>query len=486
MRIILGTMKRSPDRVLTGSLMSVPMMHIREVVRSPWSYLLSGHWPEPEPSTGITSYTVNGVTFNMVEVEGGTFSMGGTPEQGDEVWDREKPVHQVTLSTYHIGQTEVTQELWQAVMGENPSHHTGDLLRPVEMVSWVDCQEFIAQLNQLTGKSFRLPTEAEWEYAARGGKLSQGYRYAGGNDMDDVSWYLDNSDNTTHPVATKAPNELGLYDMTGNVWEWCNDWYKRYTEEPQTNPTGPETGNYRVLRGGCWNGGANYNRISFRDNFTPTGNNSSGGLRLVLDTEEPEMPFDDEEFVDLGLPSGTLWATKNIGALRPEDFGDYFSAFIYWDYYEINHSHATCSAKEMMRSSVYLPTLEEIEELAYQCTWTRMMKNNVNGFLVTGPNGNSIFLPAAGEIGIDYDSPNGLRLYGVGGECCLWSQTITYHSMYDEFYLAALYAGYSNNNSEGVVEIGGTISYNMFSVRRVMHNSQNQLKTEPCSEQNCY
>ena len=199
------------------------------------------------------------------------------------MWDRELPVHQVTLSTYHIGQTEVTQELWQAVMGENPSHHTGDLQRPVEMVSWVDCQEFIAQLNQLTGKSFRLPTEAEWEYAARGGNLSQGYRYAGGNDMDVVSWHLDNSENTTHPVASKAPNELSLYDMTGNVWEWCYDWYKRYTDEPQTNPTGPETGNYRVLRGGCWNGGANYNRISFRDNFTPTGSNSSGGLRLVLD-----------------------------------------------------------------------------------------------------------------------------------------------------------------------------------------------------------
>ena len=247
-------------------------------------YLLSGSWPvEPEPGPVITLYTVNGVTFNMVEVEGGTYMMGATPEQGDEVWDREKPVHEVTLSGFNIGQTEVTQELWQAVMGANPSDHTGDLQRPVDQVSWVDCIAFISNLNQLTGKSFRLPTEAEWEYAARGGSKSKGYRYAGGNDMDVVSWYIDNSDNTTHPVATKAPNELGLYDMTGNVWEWCNDWYHRYTADAQVDPMGQATGTNRVLRGGCWNGDANYNRISFRDNFTPTGSNSSGGLRLVLD-----------------------------------------------------------------------------------------------------------------------------------------------------------------------------------------------------------
>ena len=249
-------------------------------------YLLSGSWPvEPEPGPVITLYTVNGVTFNMVEVEGGTYMMGATPEQGDEVWDREKPVHEVTLSGFNIGQTEVTQELWQAVMGANPSDHTGDLQRPVDQVSWVDCIAFISNLNQLTGKSFRLPTEAEWEYAARGGSKSKGYRYAGGNDMDVVSWYIDNSDNTTHPVATKAPNELGLYDMTGNVWEWCNDWYHRYTADAQVDPMGQATGTNRVLRGGCWNGDANYNRISFRDNFTPTGSNSSGGLRLVLDID---------------------------------------------------------------------------------------------------------------------------------------------------------------------------------------------------------
>ena len=248
-------------------------------------YLLAGHWPSPDPTPVITSFTANGVTFKMLEVDGGSFMMGGTPEQGENVRDKEKPVHQVTLSSYNIGLTEVTQELWQAVMGANPSYHTGDLQCPVERVSWVDCQEFILRLNQLTGKSFRLPTEAEWEYAARGGSKSQGYRYAGGIDMNEVSWYIDNSDNTTHPVGTKAPNELGLYDMTGNVWEWCNDWYKLYSADPQVNPTGPATGNNRVLRGGCWNGDASYNRIAYRDNFTPTGNNSSGGLRLALDVD---------------------------------------------------------------------------------------------------------------------------------------------------------------------------------------------------------
>ena len=285
-------------------------------------FLLSGNWPsdpeEPEePTQPLTeTFTVNGVSFTMVAVEGGTFLMGATPEQGEEARDNEKPVHQVTLSDYNIGQTEVTQELWLAVMGINPSYHVGDLQRPVEKVSWVDCQEFITELNRLTGRFFRLPTEAEWEYAARGGNRSEGFKYAGSNDMDIVSWHSANSNNTTHPVGTKAPNELGLYDMTGNVWEWCNDWYSRYTGEDQIDPTGPETGNNRVLRGGCWNGGDNYNRISFRDNFTPTGSNSSGGLRLVLEVEQTDVyTVNGVSFTMVPVRGGTF----TMGATEEED-----------------------------------------------------------------------------------------------------------------------------------------------------------------------
>ena len=184
---------------------------------------------------------------DMVYVEGGTFMMG-TEEFGDAV----KPVHQVTLSSYYIGKYEVTQALWQAVMGSNPSKYTGDLRRPVEEVSWDECQEFISKLNQLTGRIFRLPTEAEWEYAARGGSQSKGYIYAGSNDIDEVAWYESKNGYTTHPVGRKSPNELGLYDMSGNVEEWCKDWYGSYSKEYQMNPQGPASGPFHVCRGGAW------------------------------------------------------------------------------------------------------------------------------------------------------------------------------------------------------------------------------------------
>ena len=242
----------------------------------------------PGPGT-TTTYIVNGVSFKMVEVEGGTFTMGATAEQGREAESDEYPAHQVTLSSYSIGQTEVTQELWQAVMGSNPSYFTGNL-RPVEWVSWNDCQTFITKLNQMTGKNFRLPTEAEWEYAARGGNRSQGYKYAGSNNIDDVAWYYDNScalgssnpDYGTHPVATKAPNELGLYDMSGNVYEWCQDWIGSYCSDAQTNPTGPASGSYRVNRGGCWYLSALRCRVSFRYQGTPSTAIFYLGLRLAL------------------------------------------------------------------------------------------------------------------------------------------------------------------------------------------------------------
>jgi len=231
---------------------------------------------------GTTTFTVNGVSFKMVVVQGGTFTMGATAEQGSDAESPEKPAHQVTLSSYSIGQTEVTQELWQAVMGSNPSKFTGDLQRPVEMVSWNDCQTFISKLNQMTGKNFRLPTEAEWEYAARGGNRSQGYKYAGSNAIGDVAWYSDNSGYTTHPVATKAPNELGLYDMSGNVFEWCQDWYGSYSCDAQTNPTGPASGSYRMHRGGSWDFNARLCRVSYRYDASPSYVFSFLGLRLAL------------------------------------------------------------------------------------------------------------------------------------------------------------------------------------------------------------
>ncbi len=227
------------------------------------------------------SFTVNGVTFEMVYVEGGTFMMGATAEQGDDAYDDENPTHQVTLSDYAICKFEVTQALWMAVMGNNPSYFKGDN-RPVERVSWNDCQEFIKKLNGLTGKSFRLPTEAEWEYAARGGNKSKGYKYSGSNDIDEVAWYDGNSGSQPHPVGTKKPNELGIYDMSGNVLEWCNDWYGDYTLTPANNPTGPSSGSLRVIRGGCWVNDAWDCRVSFRYRFYPDDRDYFMGFRLVL------------------------------------------------------------------------------------------------------------------------------------------------------------------------------------------------------------
>ena len=227
-------------------------------------------------------FTVRGVSFEMVRVEGGTFRMGATSEQEDEADGDETPVHSVTLSNYYIGKTEVTQALWQAVMGSNPSYFKGSAL-PVESVSWNDCQEFIQKLNSLTGRNFRFPTEAEWEFACRGGNNSRGYKYSGSNNLANVAWYVDNSDGQTHPVATKAPNELGIYDMSGNVWEWCSDWYGDYSSDAQTNPKGPESGSGRVGRGGSWSDGVGGCRSSFRNNFDyPTFRFYYLGLRLAL------------------------------------------------------------------------------------------------------------------------------------------------------------------------------------------------------------
>ena len=228
------------------------------------------------------TFTVSGVTFNMVRVKKGTFTMGATSEQTGADND-EKPAHSVTLTkSYYIGETEVTQELYRVVMGTNPSYFSGTQ-KPVEKVSWNDCQTFVTKLNSLTGQTFRLPTEAEWEFAARGGNESQGYMYSGSDEIGNVAWYTGNSSGATHDVKTKAPNELGIYDMSGNVWEWCQDWYGSYSSGAQTDPTGPASDcSNRVLRGGGWGRDATNCRVADRFNYTPTGTGIDCGFRLAL------------------------------------------------------------------------------------------------------------------------------------------------------------------------------------------------------------
>ena len=222
------------------------------------------------------------LNIEMVFVQGGTFRMGCTAEQceEEEIWDDETPVHQVTLDSFHIGKYEVSQAQWLAVMGNNPSAFKGDNL-PVEYVSWKLVQEFIRKLNLLTGKQYRLPTEAEWEYAARGGSHSIGYKYSGSNVLTNVAWYMANSRINPNPIGTKLPNELGIYDMSGNVWEWCNDWYGNYPSDAQTNPQGPSSGYCRVSRGGYWLGPAWCCRVADRNCLNPDDRGSDIGFRLV-------------------------------------------------------------------------------------------------------------------------------------------------------------------------------------------------------------
>ena len=226
-----------------------------------------GLQPTPTEEIAESDDVLTRLFNDMVYVEGGTFTMGATAEQGGYAGDWEKP-HQVTLSSFYICKHEVTQEEWEAVMGSNPSNWKGKRL-PVETVLWDECQTFISKLNSLTGKHYRLPTEAEWEYAARGGSRSQGYKYSGSNILDNVAWYKDNSGSMTHEVMTKLPNELGLYDMSCNVWEWCN-------------PNGASSGSNRVGRGGSWYSYARYCRVSCRNNFAPSYRSIILGLRLAL------------------------------------------------------------------------------------------------------------------------------------------------------------------------------------------------------------
>jgi formylglycine-generating enzyme required for sulfatase activity len=217
----------------------------------------------------------------MVFVQGGTFWMGCSQEQSGSCDGDEVPLHSVTVSSFHIGKYEVTQAQWKLIMGHNPSEFKGDDL-PVEKVSWNDVQKFITRLNAITGKHYRLPTEAEWEYAARGGHQSAGYKYSGSHNLYNVGWFYDNSGGRTHAVGTKLPNELGIYDMSGNVWEWCIDRYGSYPASEQHDPMRVDAGSGRVIRGGGWFYYARYCRVANRYNDGSGSRERYLGFRLVL------------------------------------------------------------------------------------------------------------------------------------------------------------------------------------------------------------
>ena len=243
-------------------------------------------------SEGQTEGSSTFAAPEMVFIQGGTFTMGCTAEQGDECFDGEMPAHRVSVSDYYIGKYEVTQAQWRAVMGttikqQRDRVNQGSSIRgegdsyPMYYVNWDDVQEFIERLNATTGQKYRLPTEAEWEFAARGGNNGSGYKYSGSNNVDNVAWYDINSKGTTHPVGTKRPNELGIYDMSGNIWEWCSDWYDAYNSHSQIDPQGPVSGSGRVYRGGSWFNLAGRTRVSLRGNGSSDFSGNYLGFRLA-------------------------------------------------------------------------------------------------------------------------------------------------------------------------------------------------------------
>ena len=247
-------------------------------------------------SLQVLSFEVNGVPFNMQRVEGGVFVMGGTPEQHREHISTDLPTHTVALNAFYIAPVEVTQALWRAVMPE--WEFVEDMYIssfPICYVSWYDCQEFIRRLDSITGMPFRLPTEAEWEFAARGGNKSQGFRFAGSNDIDTVSWSSHNAGFRMHSVGQKLPNELLLYDMTGNVSEWCSDWYAHYHLATEPNPKGADKGDLKVIRGGSYDNCKENSYLSRREYKDPNLATNYCGLRLALTLpNEPTLQVKEE------------------------------------------------------------------------------------------------------------------------------------------------------------------------------------------------
>lgn len=232
---------------------------------------------QQEPPS-INNPVIKKLIDDMVPVLGGSFKMGANTL----FYSDYRPKHSVTLSSFKICKYQVTQELWMAVMGNNPSKFTGHSLLPVENVSWVDCQRFIAELNRMTGLSFRLPTEAEWEYAACGGNKNSNHKYSGSDFVNSVAWYDNNSNRGSHRVGSKEPNRLGLFDMSGNVWEWCQDWYGAYTSDIENNPKGKEHGSHKVVRGGGWKSSSDNCRVILRGRFKPSHTDDDLGFRLAL------------------------------------------------------------------------------------------------------------------------------------------------------------------------------------------------------------
>lgn len=395
------------------------------------------------PSTGTVekkTFTVRGVSFDMILVEHGTFTMGATSEQQNPE-DDEKPAHQVTISKdYYMGETEVTQALWKAVTGYSPTPSGSSWSSiyglganyPAYYITYYNVKDFLTKLNQMTGQTFRMPTEAEWEYAARGGQNTRGYQYSGSNTIGDVAWYWDNGAEA-YPVKTKVPNELGLYDMSGNVSEWCNDWYGSYGSSIVIDPTGPISGSNRVYRGGCWSSDDEDCRVAIRNYASESYRSTHLGFRLCLDASAVggDTPSDDShEYVDLGL--SVKWATCNVGAHSPEDYGDYFAwgettgynegkKNFDWSTYKWCKGSETTMTRYCRQSqwgtvdgkivleseddvahvkwggSWRMPTDAEFTELRNNCTLTWTTQNGVKGRKVTSKtNGNSIFLPAAG------------------------------------------------------------------------------------------